>query len=871
MRDFRFLVVAIPSLLATSSSADAWTSAEWIWSPADGPANTWMCFRHTVTLESVPASVPTTIATDSKYWLWINGTLAVFEGGLKRGPNPTDTWYDEIDLAPWLVPGTNTIAALVWHFGDHGHSHLDSGRGGLLFEADVGGPAVVSSSAWRHTVHPAYGVTAAPWPNWTLSEANVHFDATRDSIAGWTVPGFDDSGWAFAVEKGPAGVSPWNDLEKRPIPPWRDSGLRDYENAASFPAFGDGSTITARLPANLHVTPYLHVIAPAGSLVVDVRTDHYNGGGPENLRSEYLTKSGEQEFESLAWMNGHEVRYTIPAGVEILALKYRETGYDCDFSGSFTCDAPFFDDLWSKAQRTLYVCMRDNFMDCPDRERAQYWGDVVTAQEMCAYAMDPSSHALTRKAIRDLVNWQRSDSTLYAPVPSGNWTAELPIQMLASVGWYGFWTYYLNTGDAETIQHAYPHVRDYLALWQIGPDGLVIHRPGDWDWPDWGVHADVSVLENAWYALALRAAAGMADVSGDPASAAAYDSLGASLHGSFNDELWNGTAYNSPGHASPPDDRANAMAVLAGMADEAKWPQIRTVLTNQQYASPWMEKFVLEALFVMGFPDDALARMVDRYTEMVEAPPSTLWEKWIPGAWNSQNHAWSGGPLTVLSRYAAGVAPTSQGWTTYAVLPQEGSLARIDVVVPTVQGDVVVDIDRDAGSYALGLVSPGGTTATVGIPKSSAPALITVNGTPIWDGSYLGGVSGVSDAGEDARWILFGVEPGVWSFLATSTAVGVPGTRIEAGTRLVGVEPNPALGRCVVRFATAASGPVELRIHDAAGRRVRRLVDRSLPPGLHAAEWDGRDSTGRAVASGVYFVELRAGARRVTGSVVWLR
>ncbi|MFR7465122.1 MAG: hypothetical protein ACLUVG_09725 [Phocaeicola vulgatus] len=30
--------------------------------------------------------------------------------------------------------------------------------------------------------------------------------------------------------------------------------------------------------------------------------------------------------------------------------------------------------MWEKSQRTLYITMRDTYMDCPDRERAQWWG-----------------------------------------------------------------------------------------------------------------------------------------------------------------------------------------------------------------------------------------------------------------------------------------------------------------------------------------------------------------------------------------------------------------------------------------------------------------------------------------------------------------
>ena len=62
--------------------------------------NTWLNYRKTVNLPNVPTSVTARIAADSKYWLWINGKLVVFEGGLKRGPNPLDTYYDEVEIAP---------------------------------------------------------------------------------------------------------------------------------------------------------------------------------------------------------------------------------------------------------------------------------------------------------------------------------------------------------------------------------------------------------------------------------------------------------------------------------------------------------------------------------------------------------------------------------------------------------------------------------------------------------------------------------------------------------------------------------------------------------------------------------------------------
>ena len=67
----------------------------------------WYCFRNTLKLNKRSKDIQLRIAADSKYWLWINGRLQVREGGLKRGPNPHDTYCDLIDRLPLpeQVPG----------------------------------------------------------------------------------------------------------------------------------------------------------------------------------------------------------------------------------------------------------------------------------------------------------------------------------------------------------------------------------------------------------------------------------------------------------------------------------------------------------------------------------------------------------------------------------------------------------------------------------------------------------------------------------------------------------------------------------------------------------------------------------------------
>jgi len=771
-------------LAAEPNDAGSGWRAQWI-GPKTTGSNHWFCFRHTASLESVPPFVPARIAVDSKYWLWINGQLAIFEGGLKRGPTPENTYYDQVDIAPYLRRGNNTIDVLIWYWGKNGFSHNSSGQAGLIFQAQTGKQTIASDGTWKVLPHPAYGQGDPPYPNYRLSESNIHFDARKD-IPDWIHSGFDDADWPVAKSFGAPPVAPWNDLEPRPIPEWRDGGLKNYVRTITTNTTNDDRVLTAFLPYDAQVTPWLRVKAPAGSRI-DIRTDDYMGGGSPNVRSVYITRDGIQKFESLGWMNGHWVTYTAPAGVKVLAVKYRETGYKADFTGAFHCDDPVLNTLWQKARRTLNVTMRDNYMDCPDRERAQWWGDEVNELGETFYALDATNGPLlARKGIRELARWQRADHTLFSPVPSGqpatdvvrkdlqdgSWTIELPIQMLAAVGRYGFWTYYLYTGDKDTITVAYPHVRDYLQLWKQDASGLVVHRTGDWDWEDWGENIDAPVMDSAWYELALQGAIKMAQVVGQDADIPVWQAQQAVLEKSFNANFWTGHEYRSPGYQGDTDDRANALAVVGGLARPEQYADLRMVFAKHYNASPYMEKYVLEALYQMNAPDEARQRMKSRWKDQIESWTTTLWEGWGIGAkgygGGTYNHAWSGGALTLLSQYAAGVAPEQPGYEVYHVLPSLGGLRSIRAAVPSPKGLIRVQFTQNEEQVECDLVSPAGTKAIVGMPRPAGRQFkqIAVNRSVVW-GQKARNLAGIVFQSADDRYLRFKVKPGHWHFIGT--------------------------------------------------------------------------------------------------------
>lgn len=673
----------------------------------------WLCYRMNLHLYDEPSDVELRIAADSKYWFWVNGDLQVREGGLKRGPNPKDTYCDVLHGTYGLHKGDNIVAVLVWYFGKDGFSHRNSPTPGLVFRLSLNGRTLDTDDSWRVCKHPAYYLPEGEKPNYRLPESNIGFDARKDIQ--FQQIGYDDNGWSKArrVTLEEAG---WNCLVDRPIPQWKDFGLKTYTWTER-----QDNRILAYLPYNAQVTPYIKLKSAAGHRI-DIRTDDYRGGSATNVFAEYLTCEGTQEFECRGWMNGHYVIYTIPEDCEVLELRYRETGYDTDFAGSFWCDDPFLARLWTKSQRTLYITMRDTYMDCPDRERAQWWGDVVNELGEAFYALDEKAHLLTRKGICELMDWQRADSTIFAPVPAGNYKNELPMQMLASVGYYGFWTYYMGTGDKGLVEYVFPKVKKYIHVWKTDSNGLVIPRKGGWTWGDWGDNKDMELLFSLWYSIALNGYAHMARLIDEEKEACWADGVNCCLRKAFHQKYWMGTYYKSPDYKGLPDDRAQALAVVAGVLPKDLYPTIRPFFRQQYHASPYMEKYVLQALCEMGYYQDAMNRMRLRYGAMVDSPLTTLWEGWGIGhkgfGGGSYNHAWSGGPLTILSSYIAGIQVVKPGFKVFSVCPNLGNLNQVKVTVPLSGGrSIQADLTKTPSGCMLKLNVPNQTVAIVQLPE----------------------------------------------------------------------------------------------------------------------------------------------------------
>lgn len=721
-----------------------WT-ANWIWTESCAE-DSYVAFRKTFTLEQAVPTATAFISAADKYVLWVNGELVVLDGSLKRGPTPYDSYYDTVELTN-LKQGENTIALLVAFNGRSGDGSIvpvlvdeegdEYTQAGLIFELDAGGTTICSDSSWKAARHTGYKnrVTAgADYPGYSqssmLAERNVYFDA-RDDLGDFMAEGYNDSEWEDATPVSKAGELPFGDLYSAMIQPIRFQDIVDFSNSASYvgtPLTQD-TTLVLDLPGNIQFTPYFELEAPAGKKLTFYTDTYTDKQELPNFKDTYVTAEGTQRYENYPWRSGSKLIIEAEAGVTFTRLGYRASGFNGEQVGSFTSSDPGLDQLWQESLNTLAICMRDTYMDCPERERGPYMGDASNEIDAALYSYDQGGLDLTEKAILACVAWTRTDGAIPSRAPSVK-PQEIPNQSLIFMT--SVYHYWLHSGDRETAEAYCNAFLNYLRLVEM-ENGLPVYRDGSWTWDDWGDRIDTQLLQTGIYYYALNVTKSLADdlgiTEGTEFLAERMDSMR---------ENWRAVYYTEEGFKSPDskyvDDRANAMLALSGLAGEKDWPLITDVIMSTYQASPFIEKYVLEALCVMGRIDLALQRMRDRYAPMLNDEYDTLWET-FDGETGTVNHGWTAAPLYILSKYAAGIRPTQAGFEAYEIAPGN-ELDSFHCTVWTPKGEITAELETAAAEKTL-TVTAIDAAGTILVPEGMGTDLIVSGGDCEIDGNRI--------------------------------------------------------------------------------------------------------------------------------------
>ncbi len=189
-----------------------------------------------------------------------------------------------------------------------------------------------------------------------------------------------------------------------------------------------------------------------------------------------------------------------------------------------------------------------------------------------------------------------------------------------------------------------------------------------------------------------------------------------------------------------------------------------------------------------------------------------------------------------------------------------GMNAQAHPLVALEQADGYFSLEKklDAGEANDPFPGPGNHTEF---------SLLTVPGSESYlDGPTSVSVSGISEvAGVITADLMVGLSG---SSDSDDDDDGVP---VPSSPALGQNYPNPFNPRTTISFQLPDAAHIRLEVFDIRGRRVTVLVDDVMGSGVTSAEWDGLDSQGERVASGVYFYRLQAGDSESTRKMVLTR
>jgi len=74
--------------------------------------------------------------------------------------------------------------------------------------------------------------------------------------------------------------------------------------------------------------------------------------------------------------------------------------------------------------------------------------------------------------------------------------------------------------------------------------------------------------------------------------------------------------------------------------------------------------------------------------------------------------------------------------------------------------------------------------------------------------------------------------------------------------------PNPFNPSTTIQYTipdVSGEVPVKIHVYNIRGRLVKQLVDKEMKPGRYQIQWNGLDSGGHPVSSGIYLYRIEAG------------
>ncbi len=573
------------------------------------------------------------ISADDYYKLYVNGKFVA------QGVAPCyafKQYYNQINLTDYLKEGENLIAVHTYYFGVPNRVCVSGDlMHGLIFDLFLDGKLALSTDeSFKCAEHDGYGGTLS---NKHKTQFMETYDG-RSPFVGFESLAFSDENWGYAV---PRAFCDYN-LVKQPT-----QTLDIYEISPKT-VLKNGETVFVDIGREIVGNLVLTAKGKSGDVIVFRYGEELNDDGSVrfNLRckclyeEKWILSGKEDKLDFWDYKGFRYAEILLPSDAKILSLAVSVRHYPYKEVRSY--------DGFDEKERAVFDLCRDTvkygvqecFIDCPTREKGQYFMDgVYIGLSQAALTNDT---AMLSKMIDNAFDSSVADKCLVAGGPNAfmQEIAEAPLFVVCAC-----YAEYAFSGDKTQLAVNYRRASELLKEIKrryAREDGLITVYD-KWNVVDWpancrdGYDCDLTQGKecftthnaiNGYYLEALRCLNAMAKTLGYPLSQE-YERVKQSYNAAFFDEE---KGLYKDGEASYHCSLiSNAVALLAVSGlEERTVTNIVDMIEEKRFASCNMftSAIVLLALEKIGRKDIVKALITDKgdWLNMIDEGGTTTFE-----------------------------------------------------------------------------------------------------------------------------------------------------------------------------------------------------------------------------------------------------
>lgn len=719
-----------------------WT-ASWISSPDIAPRDYGVYhFRKTFDLPAIPEKFIINVTADNRYRLFVNGKA------VSSGPARGDlyNWYFEtVDIAPFLVPGKNVVAALVWNMGTYAPVAQISNQTGFLLQGNSENEQLVNTNnSWKVLVDKGYKPCSTD--NGARLKAYMVI-GPGDEVDGalypwnWENADFDDSSWKHSIAiTNPTSFGYGTDnlwtLVPRNIPQMEESmqrlkEVRRTEGVQVSQAFLNGKEVLT-IPANTKVSilldqsyntvayPQLLVSKGKGaSIKLSYAETLFDNKGQKGNRNVVEGKElignydifkpdgGRQRLFRPLWLRTY--RYlqldimTSEESLEMEDLYGMYTGYPFKEKAHFSSNDSSLEEIWKVGWRTARLCAGETYYDCPYYEQLQYEADTRIQALISMYVA--GDDRLVRKALLDFHHSRVPGGLTQGRYPSNRLQVIPPFSLWWISMVHDYWMLRKDDAFVEQFLMGMMGVLDWYEK-QIDQEKKMLGPMKWWNFvdytdvfpngvPDGATDGNSSVI-TLQYVYTLQQAAEIFAYYQKIGEAQHYKKLAAELALSTYQQCFDahkGVMANTP-EKSAFSQHASIMGVLTEAIPIPEHKNTMDRVLNDSSLGPatfYYRFYLTQAMKKAGLADLYYDHLTP-WRDMLKAGLTTFAEK--PDPARSDCHAWSASPNYDFLATICGVMPSAPGFAKVRIEPALGKLKQVKAVLPHPKGEIQVFLKR---------------------------------------------------------------------------------------------------------------------------------------------------------------------------------